>query len=484
MNYAVIFFLRACSTRRAFKIAFACLAALAMLQMLSDTILLNDDPVDLIHKRNLKAVQLLTERFNWQNWGLGELGEAPFSRCAEKRCFAFKPFRLVQRPLEKSDAVLVHLPNLFYLSQYAKHKRNRRQLWLLYTMESQRRSFCSLFYTPADLDDVFNITATFKHDSDLLADYKEFTSWRTITASLAYVNAFKKFRSESTNIATSIAQKISASMSTSRALLTAPAAAAASKRSSQKTQQPFIFWFVSHCHTPSRRESYVRELLQHVDVDVYGACSSLYPGHAKSDPCSKPAISDTNKCNIDLYNSYKFYLAFENSQCNDYISEKYWKIYSPERLFAAHVVPVVRGAHDTQYKRLTSTSRHSSPLAYINADAFKTPRHLAEFLIYLNGNETAYAAYLTWKVDVADDIAEHVESSESKSNTRTAYETPRSDLSPFCDVCAKLHNETYLSEQRASVSVSKWLDPAHECWDKGEYWTVFEWFAKLFGYCI
>jgi hypothetical protein len=41
--------------------------------------------IEQIHARQLKAVQLLTERFAYKNWGLGQLGTRPFAECAEKR---------------------------------------------------------------------------------------------------------------------------------------------------------------------------------------------------------------------------------------------------------------------------------------------------------------------------------------------------------------------------------------------------------------
>jgi hypothetical protein len=95
-----------------------------------------EDIVEWIQKKNLKAIQLYNERFTFDNWGLSELGEYPFRQCKEKRCFAFKPFKYIQRALENSDGVMVHIPNLFHLNKN-NYKRNPKQLWLFYTMESQ-----------------------------------------------------------------------------------------------------------------------------------------------------------------------------------------------------------------------------------------------------------------------------------------------------------------------------------------------------------
>lgn len=150
----------------------------------------DDDIVDQIHARNLKAVQLLTRKFSYLEWGLGELGERPFERCAETRCYAFKNQFFLQEPLEKSDGVMVHLQNLFYMPSRRTYRRNPRQLWLFNTMEPQTFSYCSHYYDIADLDDWFNITTTFKPQSSLLTDYKAFGTWHTIVEYAAYYQQF------------------------------------------------------------------------------------------------------------------------------------------------------------------------------------------------------------------------------------------------------------------------------------------------------
>ena len=73
-------------------------------------------------------------------------------------------------------------------------------------------------------------------------------------------------------------------------------------------------WFVSNCHAQNGRGNYVKELQKYIDVDIYGTCGTL--------KCSR---SSSQTCYDKLNNDYKFYLAFENSNCVDYITEKlYW----------------------------------------------------------------------------------------------------------------------------------------------------------------
>ena len=70
------------------------------------------------------------------------------------------------------------------------------------------------------------------------------------------------------------------------------------------------------------RLQYAQELARYIGVDIYGACGSLKCSRMKEVSCFKI-----------LERKYKFYLAFENSNCKDYITEKffvnglrYWRI--------------------------------------------------------------------------------------------------------------------------------------------------------------
>ena len=48
---------------------------------------------------------------------------------------------------------------------------------------------------------------------------------------------------------------------------------------------------------------------------MFGACNKTH-----GDPCNR-----NYSCMIELKQNYKFYLAFENSLCDEYITEKFWK---------------------------------------------------------------------------------------------------------------------------------------------------------------
>ncbi|XGW07749.1 hypothetical protein V3C99_010696 [Haemonchus contortus] len=130
-------------------------------------------------------------------------------------------------------------------------------------------------------------------------------------------------------------------------------------------------WFVSHCGTNSKREVYVQDLTKFFPVDIYGRCGRLN--------CARGG-----KCENMLDWDYHFYVAFENSICKDYITEKLWN-----QGYQRDIVPLV-------LKR-SLVEPFVPPNSFIAADDFNTTEDLATYLHYLMKNKTAYAEYFTWR---------------------------------------------------------------------------------------
>jgi Glycosyltransferase family 10 (fucosyltransferase) C-term len=72
-----------------------------------------------------------------------------------------------------------------------------------------------------------------------------------------------------------------------------------------------VAWIVSNCNAANQRYEYAVELSKYISVDIYGSCGKLQCSHKGG-----------NNCNELLNKQYRFYLAFENSNCKDYITEK------------------------------------------------------------------------------------------------------------------------------------------------------------------
>ena len=83
---------------------------------------------------------------------------------------------------------------------------------------------------------------------------------------------------------------------------------------------------------------------------------------------------------------YKFYLAFENSNCKDYITEKFYV-----NGLKNDILPVVMGARKEDYVR-------SAPQkSFIHVDDFDSPEDLAKYLKELDSNDDLYNEYFQWK---------------------------------------------------------------------------------------
>ena len=136
-----------------------------------------------------------------------------------------------------------------------------------------------------------------------------------------------------------------------------------------------VAWLVSHCKTRNKRLAYAKELQKYISVDIYGDCGTKN--------CSR---RDRKICFEMLKKKYKFYLAFENSICRFYITEKFFK-----NALSNNVIPIVMGAKREDYELIGPRN------SYIHVDDFSNPKELAEYLLKLDQNDTLYNEYFQWK---------------------------------------------------------------------------------------
>lgn len=154
-------------------------------------------------------------------------------------------------------------------------------------------------------------------------------------------------------------------------------------------------------------------------LDVYGTCG-LYqcPG------TSTTQCDDPQKCFKYLGPRYKFYLSFENSICEDYITEKFF-------LALSHgMVPVVHGPRKADYLK------HAPDHSFIHVEDFPDLKELADYLVHLDENDEEYLAYFQWREDFVMD---------------KVYYFQRA----WCSLCKKLHEDKTKSSQLYS-SIHDW----------------------------
>jgi len=152
--------------------------------------------------------------------------------------------------------------------------------------------------------------------------------------------------------------------------------------------------FVSNCHSSSKREAYVRELRRFIPVDIYGKCGEFKCAKEKGWQCYKEAEA-----------KYKFYLAFENSVCRDYVTEQFFNMHK------LNMIPVVLGG--------ANYSAIAPPHSFINAADFPNPKSLAHYLKLLDADDAKFNEYFWWRDFYARRFRHH---------------------QAMCDVCEKLHS--------------------------------------------
>uniref|UniRef100_A0A0K8U973 Fucosyltransferase n=1 Tax=Bactrocera latifrons TaxID=174628 RepID=A0A0K8U973_BACLA len=81
--------------------------------------------------------------------------------------------------------------------------------------------------------------------------------------------------------------------------------------------------------------------------------------------------------------TYKFFLAFEEELCEDYVGENFFKA------LGFSLLPVVFGG--------ANYTRFVPPNSYINARDFASIRELADYLLYLDQNPEEHIKYFTWQ---------------------------------------------------------------------------------------
>ncbi|KAL1138640.1 hypothetical protein AAG570_008703 [Ranatra chinensis] len=275
------------------------------------------------------------------SWAPHKSGRAPFARCPVDTCV----LTANKAESQKADAIL-------YKDHFVHpgHPKSHKQVWILYLLE------CPYHTQHMKFNDVFNWTATYRRDSDIVAPYERWV-YHDDNVRLAPLPLAKNY-------------------------------------AANKTRQ--VAWFVSNCGARNGRLQYARELQKYISVDIFGACGS-----------KKCPRSNQDKCFEMLDNEYKFYLAFENSNCKDYITEKFFV-----NGLGRNILPIVMGARPEDYER--SAPEHS----YIHVDEFPSPKELAQYLHKLDADDDLYNSYFRWK-GTGEFINTHF----------------------FCRLCALLHDD-------------------------------------------
>ena len=135
-----------------------------------------------------------------------------------------------------------------------------------------------------------------------------------------------------------------------------------------------------------------------MDVHIYGKC-----GKHK---CSR---DNETACMVQAEQNYRFYFSFENSICDDYVTEKFFNV------MKYSIVPVTYGGADLE-------KLGAPPHSHVDAMKLGSPELVAKHLKILQDDDAKFAEYFWWK-----DFYE-------------VRNRPEDRAQPYCDLCMRLHN--------------------------------------------
>ena len=213
------------------------------------------------------------------------------------------------------------------------------QLWAYYNRESP---YNSVNLVKKRFDGIFNLTMTPLRQSDVMVKYGYYRKRQTVT-----------------DVVIGDSFPLSANRNRS------------------------IVWISSHCNL--QRDVIVAALIRYVNIDIYGKCARKFKQYQGVNSCAR----FTPGCEAKL-RQYKFGIAFENSLCQDYVTEKYWD--------AIH-----RGSIPIVYGGSTYDDRLVIPGSFIDSRSFKSLQELALYLKHVSENENAYMKYHKWRRDYVID---------------------------------------------------------------------------------
>ncbi|KAM4018537.1 3-galactosyl-N-acetylglucosaminide 4-alpha-L-fucosyltransferase FUT3-like [Anomaloglossus baeobatrachus] len=170
-----------------------------------------------------------------------------------------------------------------------------------------------------------------------------------------------------------------------------------------------VAWLISNWNLKHKRLEYYKELKKHIQIDIYGKHHLPLPSELKFLNLAK----------------YKFYLAFENSIHEDYITEKLWT-----NSFLIGTVPVVMGPPRKNYERFIP------PDSFIHVEDFSSAKELASYLLSLDKDDQKYQRYFNWK------------SNYQVVKMRSIFETA------YCKVCKALKEAP---SYRTIPSIAEWF---------------------------
>ena len=279
------------------------------------------------YARNKPKILLWTPFFGSMKWY--EDGQSDFVNVCESGCILTDD----KREIDTADAVVFHLNDITWAEnmrngfqfQFPRHRR-KDQVWILYNLEPISMIFGNL----GGWQGVFNWTWSYTRDSDVYAPYGQYRRLQMAESVVQQEMTPENF-----------------------------------DYFANKTRRGAIT-IISNCIDDARRYKLIEYLRKFINIDVFGKCGKALPEKE------------------ELKLTYQFYLAFENSDCLEYVTEKYWST------LMRNQIPIV--AWKLPMDDLVI------PNSYINVYDFKDLESAGAYIKRVSENRTLYNAYFDWKL--------------------------------------------------------------------------------------
>ena len=286
------------------------------------------------HRRNKPKILVWTPFFGSMSWyenAKSDIASAPKCDCM---------LTDDKNEVQAADAVVFHLSDITWTAgllnglqfKFPSYRRSD-QVWVLYNQEPITMVLGSF----GAWQGLFNWTWSYRRDSDVYTPYGEY---RKLTG-----GEMVKTDSESCKMKTQRHDYFSDKINVGGVAV------------------------ISNCVDDARRYRLIEKLRKFINIEVYGKCGS---------PCQNDSVSCDN-----LRASFQFYLALENSDCRDYVTEKYWFALNRNQ------IPVVAWKFPMDNIVI--------PNSYINLYDFKSLDTAGDFIKRVSENRTLYNSYFRWK---------------------------------------------------------------------------------------
>ncbi|XP_057311219.1 alpha-(1,3)-fucosyltransferase C-like [Hydractinia symbiolongicarpus] len=292
-----------------------------------DEIFPTEFPPKSTQKTNTTRVLLYTNFFNDKYWPYFQNSYHFNPKCGCN----FTKFELVhdRTTFLECDIIIFHGRNMPCVKTLTKlHKQRRpQQLWAYFILENPTYDD---YVKP--VEKFFNMSISYRLDSDVYYPYRRHFPRKQPVISTEMINYAKG-----------------------------------------KTKQ--VAWLVSSCGR--MRDQLAHKLINYgIKVEVHGKCAKQFKYQFN---CA------SKQCDREL-GDFKFYLAAENTLCNDYITEKYW-----ERGINNNAIPIVFGGSNYSNPNLVI------PGSFIDAMSLNSVKDLAEYIKEVDNDDDKFNSYFEWK---------------------------------------------------------------------------------------